>query len=230
LEWHFSDCPADELSTCHCYECTRSSTLIRQAVKRKREGTEDPLTGVLFLIFPINALWIISGPHSHWWPDTPYLAIPPEERRSHLRFFRQDLDRDLAECCNPWTHPHETNRFAVVYVPAGWPLSRLKKGIGQLLLRDYAHLLKKGAQKFKWLKTGKGAPVEQWRSALNALGAWRLQDHGYTAAQALELARSHRVQLYASERAYRNAARKAALKITELERRLRAFAKKREPN
>jgi hypothetical protein len=116
-----------------------------------------------------------------------------------------------------------------VYIPEGWPLSTLKKAIGQLLVRDYADLLKKGAQKFKWLKTGKGAPVEQWRSGLNALSAWRLRDHGYTATQAIELARSHRVGLYASERTYRNAARKAALKITELEERLREFAAKREP-
>jgi hypothetical protein len=52
----------------------------------------------------------------------------------------------------------------------------------------------------------------------------RLQEHGYTAAQALALARSHRVQLYASERAYRNAARKAKAGITGFEERLRQFA------
>jgi hypothetical protein len=226
LEWNFSDCPADELSTCHCYEYTRSSALIRQTVKRKREGAKDPLAGAVFLLFPINALWIVSGPHSHWWPDTPYLAIPHEERRSQLHFFRQDLDldRDLAEFCNPWTNLNEIERFVLVYIPPGWPLSRLKKGFAQLLLRDHAHLLKKPVQSFKWTKPGKGSPKEQWRSALATLSALRLREHGYTAAQALALAGSHRVRLYASERAYRDAVRKAKTRIAGFEERLRYFA------
>jgi hypothetical protein len=118
-----------------------------------------------------------------------------------------------------------------VYIPEGWPLSQLKKAFGDLLVRDYSHLLKKLApQKSQWLKPGRGAPREQWRSALTALSALRLKEHGYTAPQALELARSHRVQLYASERGYRNAARKATRQIAELEERLRELAAKREPH
>jgi hypothetical protein len=174
---------------------------------------------------------IISGQHAHWWPEMPYLAIPPDERRSLLlpgsRSRRQD--RDLASLCDPWRNLSEVERFVLVYIPPGWLLSRLKKGFAQLLQRDYSHLLKTSVQGIKWLKSGKGSPKEQWRSALGALSAWRLQEHRYTAREALELARSYRVALYASERSYRNAARKAKARIAELEERLRQFAAGREP-
>ena len=131
LEWNFAGCPADELSTCHYYEYTRSSSLLRETVKRKREGGEDPLTGALFLVFPFTAIWIIEGPHSHWWPLAPYLEIPLAERRSHL--LRELKDRDLAEGCNPWTHLDDIERFVVIYAPRGWPLSMLKQGVAQLI-------------------------------------------------------------------------------------------------
>jgi hypothetical protein len=229
LEWNFDGCPADELSLARSYEYTRSSPLILQTVKRKREGEEDPLTTVLFLIFPFNAFWI-TGLHSHWWPDTPYLAFPQAERRSHLILPKKRPRKDLADFCAPGpAELHDPLRLVLLYFPPGWPLSRFKQGVGQLIERDYPHLLEKPAPGLKWTKPGAGSFLEQCRSDLKALSAWRLRGYGYTVLQALELARSHRMPMYASERSFRNAARKAQAKIAQLEERLRDYAAKREP-
>jgi hypothetical protein len=228
LEWNFSDCPADELSLCVSYEYSRASRLIRETVKRKREGGEDSLCDAVFFIFPFNAIWT----HSHWWPDTPYLAIPSADRRTHLVRSPPPLKarKDLADFCTPGpSELHDAERLVLVYIPPGWRLSWIKRGFGQMILRDYAHLLEKPVSSFKRRKTGKGSPHEQWRSALIALSAWRLKEHGYTGLQALELACSHRVQLYAGERSYRNAVRKARERIRGLEEQLRQYAAEREP-
>jgi hypothetical protein len=232
LEWNFDGFPADELSLARSYEYTRSSALIRETVQRKREGGEDSLCGALYLVFPINSLWIISGAHCHWWPDTPYLAIPRAERRSHLILPPSRPRKDLADFCAPGpAELHDAERLVLVYVPPGWPLSRIKQAFGQLIERDYPHLLEKPVQRFKWrwTKRGAGSTLEQCRTDLKALSAWRLRESGYTASQALELAHSHRVSMYASERSLRNAARKAKAKIAQLEERLRDYAAKREP-
>jgi hypothetical protein len=227
LEWSFDGCPADELLQDRSYEYTRSSPLIRETVARKREGGEDSLCRALNLLFPFTALWIISGEHSHWWPETPYLAIPREERRSHLLLPKKGPRKDLAHFCAPGpSELEEVERLVLAYFPPGWPLSRFKQAVGQLVERDYPHLLEKPVQRFKWswTKRGAGSNREQARSDLKALSAWRLRECGYTASQALELARSHRVPMYASERSFRNAVRKAKAKIAGLEEELRRYA------
>jgi len=85
-EWDFGPCPPNELSECERYEYSRSSILIRETIARRRAGEDDPLTRVVLFSFPVTlALWL---PQSNWWPGTPFLMIPEQERSKRASFFR----------------------------------------------------------------------------------------------------------------------------------------------
>jgi hypothetical protein len=224
LEWTFSDCPQEELSICQSYEYSRSSTLIRETVARLRTGEQDPLTTVVIFVFPINvALWL---PKSIWWPQTPYLAIPKEERSKLIQAFSRpetmQSTQSFASLIDPFVddHLHDITAGGVipVYVPPGQHLETLKRAFADLLRRDYPDLLQR-ANRF-----GVATDSDQIRDNLKFLSVWRLREWGYTAKEAIELAKAHKVETYNNVWAYRKAKAKAQKIIAAMEASLRRLA------
>jgi hypothetical protein len=74
LDWNFSSCPPTELPILYCYEFSRESVYLREAVDYLRHGRPAGLT-----------YWS-SIPDFGWpeWPKSPILLIPPAERRRRI--------------------------------------------------------------------------------------------------------------------------------------------------
>lgn len=223
LQYSFDVCSEAKLSACCQYEYLASSKLLRQTVKRFRAGQADPLAKAVALLFGPDIFWTLKG---GWWPDRPYLDIPQAELRRQAQSSRQP--RNLAELLTPWTHLSEAERIIVLYLPRNWPLPTLKKAFGDYLLRDYPKLLVKESVGPEWRiqKRGLGSLIEQARTDLKALSAWRLQKQfGYSAKAAMALLRAHKLSTYKEERAFYRAVKRAAKKIRALEKLLRQLAK-----
>jgi hypothetical protein len=246
-QYNFEDCPDAKLASCCQYEYLASSKLVRETVKRWREGQHNPLTKAVALLFGPDIFSALKG---SWWPERPYLDSPLAEDRHPPLQKRQP--RDLTELVRPWTYlldPKEAERVVPVYLNPYLPLPQLKKAIAELLQRDYPHLLTKAAKPqwsraladllrrkdplFKELveseplsrKRGRGSRIEQYRADLKALSAWRLsRQFGYSAKEAIKLMHDHRLSTYQSKRAFYGAVSRAARKITALEEQLRQFA------
>src|SRR5271166_2138962 len=181
-EWRFEQCPVEEISRCRTYEVTRSSTLIRHIVEQKRAGVIDALTESIFLVFPIDVYWILDSP---WWPLTPYLEIPAEERRRLTpSFCWQDTEADPA-CAAALVDPAanlemDNGRLIPIYVPQGIRRNLVLRAIDALLVRDHADLFKlDNTAPWRNPKRGRGSTIEQYRVELKALAAWRLKRAGY---------------------------------------------------
>jgi len=222
LEYGFDACPSDELSACGPYEFLASSSLIRSAVERFRAGETDQSAKAVVLLFPINILWaLFGGP----WPQ-PYLGIPAPVRRRNILSPRRPID--LARFVRPQTHLGDPERIIKYYVHPGLSLPKLKKALGELLLSDHPELLKKTTE-VRWHreKRGRGSLIEQDKSLLKSLSAWRLtRQFGYTAQAAIDLMRQSGLNTYQEERAFRRAVKRAAQQIKALERQLLKFAKR----
>jgi hypothetical protein len=226
LEYGFDTCPSDELSACCPYEYLASSELIQAAVERFRAGETDWLAKAVVLLFPINIAWAVFR---GWWPR-PYLDIPLTERRRNVLSPRQP--KNLAHLVTPWTHLGDVNdarRVVAFYVPPGWPLSRLKKAFGDLLQRDYPELFREPAKPQSPIQNpGRGSLIEQYRTDLKALSAWRLQKQfGYAAEAAIALLKAHRLSTYQDVRSFRRGVKRASQKIAGLEQQLIQFAERR---
>jgi hypothetical protein len=225
-EWDFSRCPPEELelSNCRGYEYSRSSKLIRKTVARLRAGNDDPLTQAVILVFPLPlALWL---PKSQWWPNTPYLAIPKEERSSLVSSFHRSQTKQasesLAALVDPFgdDHLHDTTGGCIIpiYVPRGERMDFLQRAVTDLLRRDYPELLER-SNRFR-----SSHRSDQLMDNLKFLSAWRLSEHGYTAKAAIALAKKHRVETYDTVRGYRDAVAKAQKAISALEQSLQQLA------
>jgi hypothetical protein len=225
LEYSFDACPDDELSACCPYEYLASSEMIRGAVERFRAGETDRSAKAAVPLFPINIAWALYG---GWWPQ-PYLGIPLAERRRNILSPRQL--KNLAHLVNPWTRLGDVNdarRVVAVYVPPGWPLSRLKKAFGDLLQRDYPELFQEPAKPQSPIQNpGRGSLIEQYRTDLKALSAWRLQKQfGFAAEAAIAILRAHRLSTYQGVRSFRRGVKRASQQIVGLEQQLIQFAQR----
>jgi hypothetical protein len=250
LQYSFESCPEQKLSSCCQYEYLASSELIRDSIRRNRDGQTDPLARAAFLLFGPDLAWTLSG----GWPG-PYLELlraegghiagrssPRPKRRRHPV---------LAELVTPWIYlpdAKEVERLVPVYVNPYLSLPWLLKAIRELLLRDYPHLLRvksskppfrvafadlfrrqdpESARDFTLTegKRGRGSRTEQCRVDLKALSAWRLsKQYGYGAQAAIDLLHAHRLSTYADVRSFRRAVRRATQKIAMFEERLRHYA------
>jgi hypothetical protein len=158
----------------------------------------------------------------------------------------------LAKLVTPWVYLRDTKeveRVVPVYINPYLPLPRLLKAIGELLLRDYPHLLASGVklgakaafedllqredpQSFReWAleerrlrRRGRGSVAEQCQVDLKALSSWRLTKRfGYTARSAIDLLNARQLITYRDVRSFRRGVRRAAQKITALEAELHRF-------
>jgi len=230
VEWSFGQCPGEEISVCHTYEFTRSSALIRETVKRSRDGEEDGLTQSLILVFPIDSFWIVG---SHWWPEKPYLEIPAEERRLLIPSFCLPGARDEPAHAAPILDPAEnletaSGRKIEIYVPPGCPLNLVLFAIRGLLVRDHADLFEPNKRLWR-PKPGGSSTIEQCRADLKALGCCRLRALGYCAREAIALMKSHKVETYESPQAYSRAVKRPQVVLNRLENRVREFRPPRHP-
>jgi hypothetical protein len=200
--------------------------LIRETVKRKRNGELDALTESVFMLFPLTSYWILDSP---WWPDTPYLRIPAEELR-RLQPEPKQEKTNLADLVDLGVNrgPKASERIVVIYIPVGLSRSLARRATADLLTRDHAHLFK--SELGRWHpKRGRGSYTEQFKADLKALGALRLRKAGYSAEAAIELAKSQRLDMYSSAQAYSRAVKRAQALIDYYENLLRQFAAKKAP-
>jgi hypothetical protein len=228
-EYSFLDqCPALLFAACSQYEYLRCSQPILEAIARRRSGETDPAACAAPLLFGPDIFWAFQN---NSWPSLPYLdaeqarsevarGTPPEQK--------QKQKRNLAHLLTPWPHLYDQDnvaRIVPVYIFPGLTMPQLKEGFGDLLDRDYPQLLKPLSLR---PKRGRGSGIEQDRTDLKALTAWRLQKKfGYSAKAALQLMRSGRlVDTYANERTFYRAVERAAKKITALEAELKQFTSK----
>lgn len=74
LDWNFSSCPHDELSILYCYEFSRESVSLREAIHYMRHGR------------PEGPTYWSNIPDFGWseWPLLPLLFIPAAERRRRI--------------------------------------------------------------------------------------------------------------------------------------------------
>jgi len=93
----------------------------------------------------------------------------------------------------------------------------LSRAFKDLIRRDHPDLIRRRA-------FGKRYDEDQHRDSLKFLSCWRLAQAGYTAKEAIELAKRYKVETYESERAYWRAIARAERKITELEDSLQQLA------
>ena len=227
LQYSFDGCQDAKLLDCCWYEYLASSPLIREAVRHWRAGEQDPLAGAVILLFPVNIFVTLK---SNSWPDRPYLDTPEAKSQPHVQSSRRQ--ENLASWVTPSTHLYDVGkaeRVVPVYVPPRIPLPKLKKAFGDLIRRDYPHLLAKQPLEAEWYirKRGRGSRIEQARTDLKALSAWRLnKQFGYTAKEAIRLMRAHRLSTYEVDSAFYRAVTRAAQKIAGLEERLRQYAPK----
>jgi hypothetical protein len=218
-EWNFNDCREDELSICVAYEFSRSSELIRDTIARRRAGEDDPLTRAVLFVFPLTlGLWL---PESVWWPDIPYLDIREEERQKRAKPFPQsDPKESLASLLDPFVEDHlnsTSGDIIPVYLPRGLTLDTLSRAFKDLILREYPEVITPRTYR-------KGSGEDQ--DNLKSLSAWRLAQAGYTATEAIQLSKAHRVDTYNSVRTYRRAVARAEQKITQLEHSLRLLVER----
>jgi hypothetical protein len=74
LDWNFSSCPPNELPILYCYELSRESIALREAVDYMRHGR------------PMGPTYWSNIPVFGWreWPEYPFLSIPATERQKRL--------------------------------------------------------------------------------------------------------------------------------------------------
>jgi len=222
-EWDFRNCPVAELSLCRGYEYPRSSKLIRETVARLRAGQDDALTRAVPFTLPIQLGRLIEK--FRWWPQSPYLAIPEAARTKLISAFVRPEPREstenLANLIDPFAddHLHISGTIIQVYLPPGQSVKILEHAFGDLVQRDYPHLFEERPDRVA------AFDADQIRDALKFLSMWRLLNHGYTAKQAIVLAKEHQVETYDTIRGYRGAVAKAERKIITLERLLRLLTK-----
>jgi hypothetical protein len=218
-EWSFQQCPAEELSNCHTYEFNRSSDLIIETVERWRAGEIDAFTESLVMLFPFTSYWMLDSD----WPEKPYLDIPEEERWRHI--VKQQEVNCLADLVDPGTNLNMSgpSRIVSFYVPEGLSRFSLSRAIDDLLERRYGHLIR--TQKGGWRpKRGRGCHTERCQAGLKALSALRLKRKGYSAHEAIELAKSLHVENYSNPQAFCKAAKRAQAEIDSRENSLRTYA------
>jgi hypothetical protein len=78
LDWNFSTCPKEELPILYCYEFSRESISLRDAIEHMRRGK----------------------PGFGWpeWPEQPFLSIPARKRQKRLtRLLTPDPLSDIIE-------------------------------------------------------------------------------------------------------------------------------------
>jgi hypothetical protein len=251
LAYSFDDCPEDKLSSCCEYEYLASSQLIRDAVERFRAGQKDPLAKQAPLLFSPLIFWTLT---SDLWPK-PYLEIllaAPRLRGtgSSSEPKRRRKAEYLAELVTPEAYlpdPKETERVVRIYLNPYLSLPQLKTAITELLMRDYSSLVRnkprlkaaladllrrKNPQLFKDLerlksRRGRGSPIEQYRTDLKALSAWRLnKQFGYSAQAAIDLMRARRLSTYQDVTSFWRGVGRAAQRIAALEQQLDRYAEK----
>jgi hypothetical protein len=249
LAYSFDNCPEDKLSSCHEYEYLASTQLIRDAVERFRPGRRDPLSKQAPLLFSPLIFWTLT---SGLWPK-PYLEIllaAPRLRGtgSSCEPKRRRKADYLAELVTPGVYlpdPKEAERVVPIYLNPYLSLPQLKTAIAELLLRDYSSLLgnkpqlkaaledllrRKNPQLFKDAerlksKRGRGSPIEQYRTDLKALSAWRLnKQFGYGAQAAIDLMRARRLSTYQDVTSFWRGVSRAARRIAALEQTLCRYA------
>jgi hypothetical protein len=216
-EWDFKNCSPAELSLCRGYEYARSSTLIRESVARLRAGGDDALSRAVRFVLPIQLGILLLK--FHWWPLTAYLSIPTQARAKLISAFKRPEARksteSLASLVDPFAddHLHISGAIIPIYVPPGQPLKILERAFADLLQRDYPDLF------------GQADRSEVTFDAdLKCLSMWRLREQGYTAQEAIALAKVHKVAIYNNIRVYRRAVAKAEERIRKLEDLLRHLA------
>src|SRR6516165_6295782 len=102
-QYSFESCPDAKLSACCQYEYLASSKLVRETVKRRREGKVDPSTKAVFLLFTPDIFGALEG---SWWPERPYLESPLAKDQHPVPSPKRQR-RDLAELVNPWSPPFD---------------------------------------------------------------------------------------------------------------------------
>jgi hypothetical protein len=201
---------ADELEVCYEYEFTREVPQARRAIAEFKSTARkfisemsDILGGGLDADFPPRSGvpirpgyfgFFINYPE---WPDTPYFQIASDIREKRLRALMEDktTDEALAKRLelplgieNPNLWPQTT-----ITIPSYYTHEDLIEAFAALLRQRFPEQGKNGAPSRKLVrvgrKQGRGAPNQQHRNALRALGVHRLLRSGVKPSEVKELLR-----------------------------------------
>jgi hypothetical protein len=251
LDWYFDECPTDELAACARYEYCRESAPMRQAVEQLREWQPVQLpqidwqkaskaeweafwrAGPKLLIpsFRFDYFCGVSG-----FPEVPWLAVPPKERKDYVRTEREivalrpAVTFRLPDPTSDWASWEATRPQGTL---CGWWSIRPGFKKDELIEQFKAQLTTILSQSVVKTKPNRGGS----RDMLRGLGAWRLLHGGLKPARATKKcvdelkqyshSRTDSKQLkppYSSHTAWTKARDRAGALLKEIDRRAEDIA------